>query len=115
MQPALTIVQPALTLMAIFIGIGGGMLVASAVLHLPALVFWERVADRVVLMDFIHGIGKSVVFSWIIGLTGSYFGMRASADASSVGAATTRTVVVGVFLIILVDALFATLATVGHS
>jgi len=37
--------------------------------------------------------------------------MRASGDASSVGTATTRTVVISVFLIIVVDAVFATITT----
>jgi ABC-type transporter Mla maintaining outer membrane lipid asymmetry permease subunit MlaE len=41
--------------------------------------------------------------------------MRATADPSSVGSATTRTVVVGIFLIILVDAIAATLGSLGGS
>jgi len=65
------------------------------------------------MMDFIHGIAKSFIFSWIIGFTGVYLGMRATSDPSSVGAATTRTVVVGIFLIILVDAIAATLGSIG--
>lgn len=106
---ALTLVQPALTLFAIFVGIGGGMLVTSLALHLPPTIFWDRVVERVGFGDFVHGMVKSFVFAWIIGFTGSFLGMRASGDASSVGAATTRSVVVGVFLIILVDAVAATL------
>jgi phospholipid/cholesterol/gamma-HCH transport system permease protein len=108
---AITMVGPALTLIGIFIGIFGGMLVAALVLDMPAVTFWSRVVDRVTLLDFVHGIGKSLVFAWIIGLVGSHLGMRASGDASSVGTATTRTVVVSVFLIIVVDAVFATITT----
>ena len=37
--------------------------------------------------------------------------MRAGKDSSSVGGATTRTVVVSIFFIIIVDAIFATIAT----
>jgi phospholipid/cholesterol/gamma-HCH transport system permease protein len=106
---ALTWVQPALTLMAMFLGIAGGMAVAALTLHLPPTVFWTRVVERVQLVDFIHGITKSVIFAWIIGFTGCHFGMRTTGDATSVGAATTRTVVVSVFFIILVDAVAATL------
>ncbi len=112
---ALTFVQPALSLFATFVGIAGGMLVAALAIHVPAGVFWDRVVDRVTLMDFCHGIGKSVAFAWIIGLTASHLGMRTTADATSVGAATTRTVVVSVFFIILVDALIATVASLGGS
>ncbi|HSR98425.1 MAG TPA: MlaE family lipid ABC transporter permease subunit, partial [Kofleriaceae bacterium] len=108
---AITAVGPALTLIGIFIGILGGMLVAALTLDMPAVTFWSRVVDRVTLLDFVHGIGKSLVFAWIIGIVGSHLGMQASGDASSVGTATTRTVVISVFLIIVVDAVFATITT----
>jgi phospholipid/cholesterol/gamma-HCH transport system permease protein len=108
---AITVIGPALTLIGIFIGILGGMLVAAVTLDLPAVAFWARIVERVTLLDFVHGLGKSLVFAWIIGLAGSHLGMRARGDASSVGAATTRTVVASVFCIILVDAVFATIST----
>ncbi len=106
---SLTIVQPALTLMSMFLGIAGGLVVMSLALHMPASVSWGRIVDRVTLGDFAHGIAKSLAFAWIIGFTGSHFGMRAGGDASSVGAATTRTVVVSIFFIIVVDAIFSTI------
>ena len=112
---ALSIVQPALSLMSMFLGIAGGMLVAGLVLHLPPDIFWARIVERITFGDFLHGMVKSLVFAWIIGFTGSHLGMRAKADATSVGAATTRTVVVSVFFIIVVDAVAATLSTLGAS
>jgi len=108
---AITVIGPALTLIGIFVGILGGMLVATVTLDMPAVTFWSRIVDRVTLLDFVHGLGKSLVFAWIIGFAGSHLGMRAGGDASSVGTATTRTVVVSVFFIVLVDAVFATIAT----
>lgn len=108
---AITIIGPALTLIGIFVGILGGMLVAAMTLDMPSVTFWARIVDRVTLLDFVHGLGKSLVFAWIIGFSGSHLGMRASGDAGSVGQATTRTVVVSVFFIILVDAVFATITT----
>jgi len=110
---ALMFVQPALTLIGIFVGIIGAGAVARASLDLPLNIFWARVVGRVDLMDCFHGLGKSFLFALIIGVTGSYFGMRTTSDPSSVGAATTRTVVVGIFLIILVDAIAATLGSLG--
>jgi phospholipid/cholesterol/gamma-HCH transport system permease protein len=108
---AITVIGPALTLMGIFVGILGGMVVAAMTLDMPPVTFWSRVVDRVTLLDFVHGLGKSVVFAWIIGFAGSHLGMRARGDAGSVGTATTQTVVVSVFFIVVVDAIFATIAT----
>jgi phospholipid/cholesterol/gamma-HCH transport system permease protein len=108
---AITAIGPALTLIGIFVGILGGMLVATMTLDMPAVTFWARIVDRVRLLDFVHGLGKSVVFAWIIGFAGSHLGLRAGGDASSVGSATTKTVVTSVFFIILVDAVFATIST----
>ena len=109
---AITIVGPALSLMGMFIGIGGGMLVAWLALDMPPVMFWQRITERVTAHDFVHGIGKSLVFAWIIGIAGSHLGMRAGGDASSVGNATTRTVVTSILCIIVVDAIFATISTV---
>lgn len=110
---ALSVVQPALTLMAMFIGIAGGFFVSALVLDLSPSVFWGHITERVTIADFAQGLGKSFVFAQIIGLTACHLGLRASGDASSVGRATTRTVVVSIFSIVVVDALFATIITIA--
>jgi phospholipid/cholesterol/gamma-HCH transport system permease protein len=112
---ALTIVQPALTLMAMFIGIAGGMVVAKLVLDLSPVVFWSNLVERITLADFAQGLGKSLAFAQIIGFTACHFGLRASGDANGVGRATTRTVVVSIFMIVVVDALFATIITFART
>jgi len=112
---ALTFVQPALTLMAMFIGIAGGVLVAGMVIDMSPATFWAHVINRVKIGDFAQGISKSLVFSWIIGLTACHLGLRATGDASSVGRATTRTVVVSIFMIVVVDAIFATVITLART
>lgn len=104
---ALTFALPALTLISMFIGICGGMLVAALLLEMSPATFWMRIAGRVDMADFLQGFSKSFIFAWIIGLIGAHLGMRASGDASSVGNATTRTVVACIFMIIVVDAAFA--------
>jgi phospholipid/cholesterol/gamma-HCH transport system permease protein len=87
------------------------MLVASLTLDMAPTAFWSRVFARVDMADFAHGLGKSLVFAWVIGFVGAGMGLGTRGDAQSVGAATTRAVVVSVFLIILVDAIFAVVAT----
>jgi phospholipid/cholesterol/gamma-HCH transport system permease protein len=110
---AITVAGPALTLFSMAVGIAGGMLIAGAVLDLGPASFFLRVAERVTMGDFLHGMTKSFVFAWIVGFSGAHLGMRAGDDASSVGAAATRTVVTGVSLIIVVDAIFATISSLG--
>jgi phospholipid/cholesterol/gamma-HCH transport system permease protein len=108
---AISFVVPALTLLAMFVGMAGGMLVAALTLDMPPTLFWSRMVERVDLWDYSHGLGKSFVFAWIIGLAGSHLGLRAGTDAGSVGQATTRTVVSSVFFIVIVDAIFASIST----
>jgi len=109
---ALTFALPALTLMGMFIGIVAGNLVTSLMIDMSPITFWAHVKERVTLGDFAYGLGKSFVFAAIIGFSGSHLGMRADGDASSVGRATTKTVVVSVFFIIVVDAIFATVSSI---
>jgi phospholipid/cholesterol/gamma-HCH transport system permease protein len=112
---ALTFALPALTLISMFVSIGGGMLVALGLLDMHPSTFWMRIQERVDMTDFLQGFLKSFVFAWIIGITGAHLGMRASGDAGSVGAATTRTVVTSIFFIIVVDAVFATVFSIWEA
>ncbi len=110
---ALTVAVPALTLLSMFLGIFGGMVVAALTMNLPPSLFWNRAVEMVTLGDFLHGLGKSLGFAWIIGLTGSLFGLHATPSAGAVGAATTRTVVVCIFGIVCLDGAIATFSALG--
>ena len=107
---ALTIVQPILTLIGMTAGILGGIIVAAAVIDLPPAGFFSRMVERVDLSDFAHGLGKSLAFAWIIGLVGTFCGMRAAGDAASVGRAATRAVVTSLLFVVMMDAAFPTAA-----
>jgi phospholipid/cholesterol/gamma-HCH transport system permease protein len=110
---AITIAGPGLALISMALAIAGGMLVAAAVLGMGPASFLARVLEEVELGDFVHGFSKSFVFAWIVGFSGAHLGLRAGGDASSVGAATTRTVVIGISLILAVDAIFATASSLS--
>jgi phospholipid/cholesterol/gamma-HCH transport system permease protein len=55
------------------------------------------------------GLCKAPVFAFVIALVGCYEGLKVSGSAESVGRLTTRSVVVGIFLVIVLDALFSIL------
>lgn len=109
---ALTIVQPLLTLMADFIGMIGGFVIGVLMMDLSTNVYYEQTVEAVTLNDFGHGLLKSVVFAWIIGVTGCFSGLAIRGGAASVGKATTRSVVTSIFLIIVADSIFATVSTI---
>jgi phospholipid/cholesterol/gamma-HCH transport system permease protein len=112
---ALTVVQPLLTVFAMALGVAGGMFIAATTMDLSPVTFWERMVQRVGIADFVHGVGKSVVFAQIVGFTGCFMGLNTEGSASDVGTSTTRAVVVGIFLVILVDAGFATISTLSKA
>lgn len=104
---ALSVVQPALTLMADFVGIAGGFVIGVLMLDLSTNVYLEQTIGAVELPDFLHGILKSVVFAWIIGITACYSGLKIEGGAAGVGRAATKSVVTSIFLIIVADSIFA--------
>ncbi len=108
---AITIVQPALTIMSMFIGIFGGFLIARFYLDLTPAIYLNKAVEAVELGDFTHGLGKSVIFAWLIGVIACYSGMTVQKGASGVGRATTRAVVAGIFMIIVADSFITTVAT----
>jgi len=108
---AISIVQPALTLMSMAIGIFGGFLIARLYLDLTPAIFLNKAAGAVDLGDFSHGLGKSLAFAWLVGTIACYSGMTVQEGAAGVGRATTRAVVASIFMIIVADSFITTVAT----
>jgi phospholipid/cholesterol/gamma-HCH transport system permease protein len=52
-------------------------------------------------------LAKAPVFAFLIALVGCYQGLSVSGSAESVGRLTTQSVVQGIFLVIVADALFS--------
>ena len=65
-------------------------------------------ADAADAGDLLQGLFKSVLFAAIIGLVACHNGLRVQGGARGVGLMTTRSVVMDIFLIIVVDMAFAT-------
>ena len=106
---ALIIMMPCLTLMSDLIGIAGGFLMAVTTLDLSFASYLNRTMDALVLKDLVTGLAKSVMFAYLIGMTGCYTGLKVEGGAEGVGRRTTQSVVVSIFLIILADALFTSI------
>lgn len=104
---ALMIALPLLTVYTDIMGIFGGMVMASSQLDVSFSTFIERLDHAVSLTSFMIGIGKAPVFAAIIALVGCYHGFQVNGSAESVGRQTTASVVQGIFLVIVTDALFS--------
>ncbi|MFO7754798.1 MAG: MlaE family lipid ABC transporter permease subunit [Bacteroidales bacterium] len=96
---------PFLTIIADVMGIAGGMVIASAALDISPLVFIHRMEEAFYLNDIIFGVIKSMVFAWLIVITGGYFGLRVKGGAEGVGKMTTLAVVVAISLVIIADSI----------
>ncbi|MDL2227190.1 ABC transporter permease, partial [Deltaproteobacteria bacterium OttesenSCG-928-M10] len=99
---------PLITLMAIFVGILGGSLVLLAMGY-SMLVYWQEAVSQVSLASYFIGVGKSVVFGFVVGAVGCQRGLTAGDGPGAVGQATTSGVVTNIVLIAVLDSLFAVL------
>ncbi len=100
------IVTPLLTMYANIFGIGGGLLVVMMFGH-PWAAVWNQLTSAVSFNDVLAGIIKAFFFGVLVAGIGCLRGLQTKSGATAVGESTTRAVVSGIFLIILVDAIFA--------
>src|SRR5262249_35589166 len=73
---ATAVVLPLLTIIADFIGMFGGSLVAKLQLHLDGAQYWPTVWQSLVWKDVVQGLLKPFVFSFAISLVGCYYGLK---------------------------------------
>ena len=106
---ALLITLPMLTFVGILAGIIGGALVGATSLDISVNMFLTRMQDNTELYYLWLGLLKAPVFAFLIASIGCLEGLKVSGSAESVGLHTTSSVVQSIFLVIVVDALFAVL------
>lgn len=103
----LFIALPLLTMWANIFGILGGMVMANNMLSITWYDFLHRFEQVIPLRALLIGIGKAPVFALIISSIGCFQGMKVEGSAESVGRNTTKSVVLAIFFIIVVDAIFS--------
>ena len=104
---ALAIAMPLLAFFADIMGLLGGGVMAWAALGISPGAFIERLNAAVGLWAFWVGIIKAPVFGILIALVACNEGLRVVGGAEGVGRRTTRSVVISIFLVIVVDAFFS--------
>ena len=86
--------------------LGGGIFCWTA-LGIPPLTFIQRIQEVVPVTDLWVGLIKAPVFGFIIALAGCFQGMLVEGNSEEVGTRTTAAVVQSIFLVIVLDAVFA--------
>src|SRR5262245_7816452 len=102
---ATIVMIPCVTLLGDVVGIFGGWFVAWRVLDISWTTFFEHAWKALHAKDVWHGLEKSLVFGFIIGVIGCYQGFQVKGGAESVGRTTTQAVVSCILLIIMADAI----------
>lgn len=104
---AMLIMTPLLTFAAIIWGLMGGMLVCWSELGVSPVMFASRIQEFVPAQHFWAGMVKAPIFALTLVLIGCRHGLETGGDVSSLGSRTTTSVVQGLFLVIVIDAIFA--------
>ena len=102
---ALVIALPLLTVYADVVGVFGGMLIALGELNVSFVEFIARFEEAVPVRHFLIGLGKAPFFAALIALVGCYQGFQIRGGVDDVGRHTTISVVQGIFLVIVFDAI----------
>ncbi|MFZ4121498.1 MAG: MlaE family lipid ABC transporter permease subunit [Caulobacterales bacterium] len=104
---AMLIMTPILTFAAVAAGLFGGMLVCWGELGVSPTMFFFRIQEAVPSQHFWVGMAKAPVFALVLAIVGCRHGLAVGGDVASLGKRVTSSVVQSIFLVIVLDALFA--------
>ena len=108
---ASVLLMPLLGFYSSIIAIIGGGLFCWVSLGIPPITYVQRIREVVPMTDVYICLLKAPVFGLLIGLTGCFQGLMVEGDAEQVGARTTSAVVQAIFLVFVLDAMFAVFFT----
>ncbi|RYI22205.1 MAG: ABC transporter permease [Acetobacteraceae bacterium] len=102
---ALLILLPVLGFIANLSGLFGGALMAWIDLGISPAMFRTQLATNTSVTHALVGLSKAPIFALIIAVVGCFQGLQVAGNTDSLGSRTSRSVVVAIFLVIVVDAL----------
>ena len=109
---ALSLMMPLLCGYANLIGMLGGAVVGIAMLGQGPRLYWQETTGAIGLTDIGIGVGKGLLFGFLVALAGCMRGMSSGRDAAAVGQAATSAVVLGIVWIIALDGILAVVTNV---
>jgi phospholipid/cholesterol/gamma-HCH transport system permease protein len=96
---ATCVMLPLLTIIADFVGMIGGWVIAYFILNLTSKQYWTSVWRALEWNDVAQGLLKPFVFAFVVALIGCYYGLRTTGGTQGVGRATTQAMVAASMLI----------------
>ena len=90
---ATAVMLPLLTIIADFVGLFGGSLIATFSMGITATQYWTSAYRILEYNDIVQGLMKPFVFAFIVSLVGCFYGLRTSGGTQGVGLSTTQAVV----------------------
>ncbi len=106
---ALVIMMPLVSFIGSLFGLLGGALVVWGVLHYSPEFFVERAYDYVPFVNFLIGMIKVPFFAAVIAIVGCRRGLVVKEDVISLGRQVTTAVVQSIFIVFMLNAMFALL------
>jgi phospholipid/cholesterol/gamma-HCH transport system permease protein len=97
------IMAPVLTVIADFVGILGGWLIAVFQLRVASSVYWTSIIEALYIQDVWMGLLKPFFLGFAIVTIGCHVGLRTTGGTQGVGRATTNAVVAASVAVIAVD------------
>ncbi len=104
---ASVIMMPLLAFWAMLLSLLGGGIFVWLSLEIPPATYIRRLQEVIPITDLWIGLIKAPVFGLIIALAGCFQGMLVEGNSEEVGLRTTTAVVQAIFLVIVLDAVFA--------
>lgn len=104
---AVMFIMPFLTIFSDLFAIFGGFVVGVLGLDLTVHTYIQQTMKAINIFDIVTSLIKSITFAVLIAGIGCQRGFEVKNNAEEVGAATTSAVVTALFIIILVDSMFA--------
>lgn len=104
---ALVFALPLLTIVADLVALAGASMVAWSYSGISPAAFVSRLREAIDMSTYFAGLIKAPFMAMIIGIVASVEGMKVGGSAESLGRHVTASVVKAIFVVIVVDGLFA--------
>ena len=100
---ATVLMLPLLTIVADFVGLCGGFVVANFIIRLNRVAYGTSAYQALHAPDVFQGLLKPFVFAFIVALVGCYYGLNTRGGTQGVGRATTQAMVTASIIVFVLN------------